>query len=40
MDLAGFETSSPAPFDCTNISLSGAYTANDYISKNFTSITT
>lgn len=38
MDLTGFITSNPTPVTCPNYTLSGEYTANDYIGKNYTNI--
>jgi len=38
MSLFGYTSSNPTPHTCTNYTFSGQYTANDYISKNFSGI--
>jgi len=38
MNLFGYSTTNPTPHTCTNYTFSGQYTANDYISKNFSGI--
>ena len=38
MSLFGYTSSSPTPLICTNYTFSGQYTADDYLTKNFTNI--